>query len=111
MDNFSTNEPFNNNPVPEKKGLATASLLCSVAALFGLMMVYPGIILGIVAVTLGILAKVNYGKFHTSSILGIVLGIVAIGIGILLFITVLSLMQNPDFIEFYNEFMNQYYAQ
>ncbi|MBQ4523180.1 MAG: DUF4190 domain-containing protein [Lachnospiraceae bacterium] len=80
-------------------GLAVASLVCGIISVVMICCcTYLGVILGIIAVVMGVLSKDEYGNKSTMAKVGIVLGILGAVLSLLwIVLTFAGFISVPDF--------------
>ena len=102
------NEYFYNQtgraPKPKTLGWSVASMVVGILSVVCCCLGYTGIIFGIGAVILSIVARKSLGYFEGMSIAGLVLGIFGLVFGAAI---VWNMVFNKEFIDY----MNQYYAE
>ena len=80
MDNnfqYQSQDPNTQSGAKNANGLAVASLVCGIISVVMMCCcTYLGIILGIIAIVLGIISKDEYGNKPTMAKVGLVLGII-----------------------------------
>jgi len=104
--------PQYQQPVPPKQsnGLALASMIVSIFALITCCIPFVQFPLAVVAIVLVILSKKGR-PFHGFAIAGLVMAIISILISIAMTFywgVVISMMNDPEFLEMYNEIMEMY---
>lgn len=117
-DNYSYRSEQTGNDYGSGKGQGTglgiASMVCGILSIVLLCCVpYAPIILGIVAIVLGIVQIVKNEK-KGMAIAGIVCGAVGLVVYVLLVGVVAYMISTEgyeEFLEYYNEIMSQYYSQ
>ena len=75
------------------------SLIFGTLSIVGIMTIFGGIICGIVAIVSSAISRVNKRKFNGCSIAGLITGINGIVFSVLLFVLVLYMMQDREFVE------------
>ncbi len=90
--------------------IAVFSLVISVIAIPMSIGIIPGILLGILAITLGIISKINYESFNLNNILGIVFGAIAIFLSSVVFLGTIMLLKEPEVLEQLSQMMEMYYS-
>lgn len=135
MDNYdpnngnSNNNNYNNNsfnngnpyynpnnwrpqpPVVPKDNLALFSLLLGLAACFTSMVYYIGIPCAVSAIVLAILSKNRKGRFEGKAVAGLCLGISGVCLTLFFFAMMLTMLQNPEIMNYMQEYMQNYMPQ
>lgn len=89
---------------------ALFSLIAGILAIIGSTAIFPGILLGIGGITLGIISRINYEKFNLHNVLGITFGGIAIFLSGVIFLGMISLMKEPEVMAQLQEMMQKYYG-
>lgn len=89
---------------------ALFSLIAGILAIIGSTAIFPGILLGIGSITLGIISRINYEKFNLHNVLGITFGGIAIFLSGVIFLGMISLMKEPEVMAQLQEMMQKYYG-
>ncbi len=105
----------NEEQTQEKKDLAKDrfaffSLIAGILAIIASTAISPGILLGIISITLGIISRVNYEKFSLRSILGITFGGIAIFLSGIMLLGYIELLKEPEVMAQLMEIMEKYYG-
>lgn len=111
MENHFNEEQPQYNKSAAKDKFAFFSLIIGIIALIGSTVITPGILLGIISITLGIISRVNYEKFNLHNILGITFGGIAIFLSGIIFLGYISLLKEPEVMAQLQEMMQMYYGQ
>lgn len=113
--NFDNNNPYynpNNHyykpPTTPKDNLALFSLILSIIGCITSMMYYISLPCTISAIVLAILSKNRIGRFEGKAVAGLCLGISGIVLTLFFFALMLSMLQNPDLINYMQEYMSVY---
>lgn len=88
-------EQLNKPAIIKKDTSATISIITGAAAILLSMGVYPGVILGVVSITFGIISRINNEKFYLKNILGLTYGGIGIILSCVCFIGTLMLFKDP----------------
>lgn len=104
-------EQLNNKPVEKNDLWAIAALFSGVIAIPMSIGIIPGIILGVAAITFGIISRINYEKFHLQNILGITFGGISIFLSAVMFLGYLMLLQDPEVMQYLYDMTEMYYGQ
>ncbi len=86
--------------------LATASLIFGILAIPGTFTIFLGIIFGVAAIVLGILSRLNNGRFEGGAIPGITLGIIFVIVSLMYFALMLKMINSPEFYNLMNDYIN-----
>ena len=110
--NWQNNQysPYNQPPRKQKNGLALASMLLGIISLINCCIPFFQFPLATAAIVLAIISKKGR-PFHGFAIAGLVIGIISvlISIGMTFYWgLVLEMMQDPEFMEMYDEIMRMY---
>lgn len=89
---------------------ALFSLIAGILAIIGCTAIFPGILLGIISITLGIISRINYENFNLHNVLGITFGGIAIFLSGVIFLGMISLMKEPEVMAQLQELMQKYYG-
>lgn len=113
MDNYNNfNNNFNGNDYPrrERVGMAMSSLLVGIMSLpFAYCTGIFGILLGLVAILLGIFSKGTAPMRSGKAVAGIITGAVGITLGIIMVVIAFYMMTaNPDILSQYQEILDFY---
>lgn len=111
MENGYYEEKTQRTPGASKDKFALFALITGVLALMGSTAIFPGILLGIISITLGIISRVNYEKFNLHSILGITFGGIAIFLSGVVFLGYVSMLKEPEVMAQLQEIMQMYYGK
>lgn len=106
-DNFNTNRERHTG---FRDTFALFSLISGVVAIPMSLAIIPGILLGIAAITLGIISRINYEKFNLHNVLGITFGGIAIFLSSIWFLSTIMLLRDPETLSQIMEFMQMYYG-
>lgn len=104
------NNPYNQPPRKQKNGLALASMLLGIFSLINCCIPLFQFPLAALAIVLAVISKKGQ-PFHGFAIAGLVIGIISvlISIGMTFYWgLVLEMMQDPEFMEIYDEIMKTY---
>lgn len=103
-----TPQPNVNEPNPGH-GLAIASLVLGIISIVSCCCVYLSVVAGVVGVVLAILSKNKSkdNKFEGLAMAGLVCSIIGVVISVGYIVYVIVMMQSPDFMEFYQQLMEQ----
>ena len=103
-----TPQPNVNEPNPGH-GLAIASLVLGIISIVSCCCVYLSVVAGVVGVVLAILSKNKSkdNKFEGLAMAGLVCSIIGVVISVGYIVYVIVLMQSPDFMEYYQQLMEQ----
>lgn len=107
---FYEEQPPYKSPAPKDK-FALFALIIGIMAIIGSTVITPGVLLGIISITLGIISRVNYEKFNLYSILGITFGGIAIFLSSVILLGYISLLKEPEIMAQLQEIMHMYYGQ
>lgn len=100
----------NTQPLQRDK-YAKASLIAGIVSILGSLYILPGVIIGIAAITLGILSRVNYEKFNIQNILGITFGGIAIVLSGFMFLGTIMLLREPEVLQEFMEIYETHFAK
>lgn len=103
-----TPQPNVNEPNPGH-GLAIASLVLGIISIVSCCCVYLSVVAGVVGVVLAILSKNKSkdNKFEGLAMAGLVCSIIGVVISVGYIVYLIVMMQSPDFMEFYQQLMEQ----
>lgn len=90
---------------------ALFALICGMIAIPMSMGIFPGVLFGVAAITLGILSRVNYEHFNLNSILGITFGGIAIFLSSVVLLWTTLLLHDPEVMAQLSEIMKMYYGE
>lgn len=102
--------PSMNTGTKNSDKLGLFSLILGVAAIPMIIGVFPGVFLGIIAIVLGVISKVNYGAWHLQNALGITFGAIAIFLSSVLFLALIIMLQDPATLQQLTDFAQMYYG-
>lgn len=98
-------------PAAPKDHLALFSLLLGIAGIFSSMIYYVGIPCTVSAIVLAILSRNRRGRFEGKAVAGLCLGISGICLTIFFFTMMLTMLQNPELMNYMQEYMQNYLPQ
>lgn len=93
----------------KKDTVAFIAVILGIAAIPMSMAIIPGIILGVISITLGIISRINTEHFNLQNILGIVFGCIAIFLSGVVFLGTIMLLKDPEVMAQLSEIMSMYY--
>lgn len=102
--NFDNHNPQYTNDTHDNLGLY--SLILGIVACFTSFVYYIGIICAVSCIVLAILSRNRVGRFEGKAIIGLCLGVSAIVLALMFFSAVLSMLQNPDLVNYLQTYMN-----
>lgn len=108
MDNYNPNNHYYKPPTTPKDNLALFSLILSIIGCITSMAYYISLPCTISAIVLAILSKNRVGRFEGKAVAGLCLGISGIVLTLFFFALMLSMLQNPDLINYMQEYMSVY---
>ncbi len=103
--------PNNNYPVPPAKpkdNLATFSLILAIAGCVTSMVYYISLPCTISAIVLAVLSRGRIGRFEGKAVAGLCLGISGIILTLFFFTMMLTILKNPDLVNYMEEYMSAY---
>lgn len=95
-------------PAKPKDKLASFSLLLAIAGCVTSMMYYISLPCTISAIVLAVLSRSRVGRFEGKAVAGLCLGISGIVLTLFFFAMMLSILQNPDLVNYMQEYMSVY---
>ncbi|MDD6571963.1 MAG: hypothetical protein PUF12_06170 [Thermoflexaceae bacterium] len=107
---FYNTENQNTRPSLYRDKVALVALIAGVIAIPMSMFIIPGILFGIAAITLGIISRINFEKFHLQNVLGITFGGIAIFLSGIMFLGTVLLLRDPETMAQLKEIMEMYYG-
>ena len=96
-------------PAAPKDNLGLFSLILGIAGCFTSMIYYISVPCAASCIVLAILSKNRIGRFEGKAVAGLCLGISAICLTLFFFALILTMLQNPDIINYMNELQNYMY--
>lgn len=96
---------------PKKDLFALTSLFAGVIAILSSSTIILGIFIGIVAITLGIISRINFEKFSHQNVLGITFGVIALFLSSVMLLGCILLLRDPETMKQLQEIMKMYYGQ
>lgn len=114
------NNEFNEYDEYDRSGPTTSSRNSDRLGLFSLVLgvvsvpmvigVFPGLFLGIIAIVLGVISRINYGSWHLQNALGVTFGAIAMFLASVMFLAFIILLQDPATLQQLTEFAQMYYG-
>jgi hypothetical protein len=116
-DFFNQSNPYQNNPYqqpyyqqqPVKKDkLGFYSLIFAIIGCVFCMVYYVAIPCCVSAIVLAVLSRSRLGRFEGKAVAGLCLAISGLVLTLLCFVMMISMLQNPDLVNFMESYMNSY---
>lgn len=108
---YNQNNRYPQQPAAPKDNLALFSLILGIAGCFTSMVYYISIPCAVSCIVLAVLSRNRIGRFEGKAVAGLCLGISAICLTLFFFAMMLTMLQNPDIINYMNDYMNTYMPQ
>lgn len=102
----NANEP---NVIIRPDTFALIAIIAGVVAIPASMFIIPGIIIGIAAITLGVISRINSEKFCIQNTLAIVFGVIALFLSATMFLGMLTLLKDPQIMAEFSKIAEMYY--
>lgn len=103
-------EQSNNTITHKKDKLARTSVTLGIIAIITSGWIFPGALLGVPAIALAIISRINTEKFYSQNITGLILGTISIILSYVSFQSALILLENPDIFNEMAEILKTYYT-
>ncbi len=91
---------------PKSNSLSTASMIFGILSMVGTSVGYAGIVFGIVAIVLSLMARKETGRFESSATVGMALGILGLVISTLIVISLFTISE-----EIFDEYIRKYFEE
>jgi hypothetical protein len=115
---FNQTNPYQNNPYQQppyyeqpsvpKDRLGFYSLIFAIIGCVTCMIYYISIPCCVSAIVLAVLSRSRLGRFEGKAVAGLCLAISGLVLTLLCFITMISVLQNPDLVNFMDSYMESY---
>lgn len=104
-------EELENNRIVPKDRIASFALFIGFVAIPMSISIIPGVLLGILAITLGVVSRIQSEKYSLNNVLGIVFGVIALFLAAVVFLGTIMLLKDPEVLEQLSQIMQMYYQK
>lgn len=98
-------------PAAPKDNLALFSMILGIAGCLTSMIYYISIPCTVSCIVLAVLSRNRIGRFEGKAVIGLCLGISGICLTLFFFAMMLTMLQNPDIVNYMQEYMQTYMPQ